>query len=168
MGDIKLSAIVAMAENRVIGKDNTLLWHLPEDFKHFKRTTMGNPMIMGRKTFESLPGMLPGRPHIVITRTPPQKEKENLHYVTSLDDAISLGKQLTQKSKKHEVFVIGGGEIYKQCMSKLDRLYLTLVHNDYDGDTKFPEINWDEWNVENEEHIEGDPPFTIMTLNRKQ
>jgi len=161
-----LSAIVAMAENRVIGKDNTLIWHLPADLKHFKATTMGKPLIMGRKSFESLPGMLPGRPHIVISRSQIlAHESENFYGVQSITDAIDLASTINQD----EIFITGGGEIYKQTLDMLDKLYLTIVHKDYEGDTYFPKINWDNWDitdtVEHEAEEEKDnPAFTIMTL----
>ena len=157
-----------MAENRAIGKDNELLWHIPEDFKHFKRTTMGKPMIMGRKTFESLPGVLKGRMHIVITRGDFQHaEAVTVH---SLEEAIELAKNTAQKEGQNEVFVIGGGEIYKQSMALVDRIYLTVVHKEYDGDTFFPEFDWDEWTIAAEDRhaAEGDTPaFTFFTLERR-
>ena len=162
-----LSAIVAMAENRVIGGNNKLLWHLPEDLKHFKRTTMNKPMIMGRKSFESLPGVLPGRPHIVISRSAPQSSADNVHYVSSIEAAIALASGMNEE----EIFICGGGEIYKQALPECDRLYLTIVHQDYKGDTQFPKINWDEWDVsDTAEHEEDEakdlPAFTIFTLDR--
>lgn len=166
MNKAKISAIVAMAENRVIGKDNSLIWHLPADLKHFKATTMGKPMIMGRKSFESLPGILPGRAHIVITRSP-KPDEAPVHYASSLDQAIEKASQMNEE----EIFITGGGEIYKQALPLIDRLYLTLVHADYEGDTHFPKLNWEEWDVtdtdEHEQDLEKDrPAFTIMTLDR--
>lgn len=164
-----LSAIVAMAENRIIGKDNTLIWHLPDDLKHFKATTMGKPIIMGRKSFESLPGMLPGRPHIVISRSQIlAHESDQFHGVQSIEDAIELASTLNDE----EILITGGGEIYTQTLPMLDKLYLTIVHKDYEGDTHFPKLNWDEWDVtdvvEHEANEEKDnPAFTIMTLERK-
>lgn len=168
MSKIKLSAIVAMAENRVIGGDNKLLWHLPADLKHFKNTTMNKPMIMGRKSFESLPGILPGRPHIVISRSMVlAHESDQFHGVQSIDDAIELASTFDTD----EIMICGGGEIYKQTLDTLDRLYLTIVHKDYEGDTHFPKLNWDHWEVgdvvEHEEDDEKDrPAFTIFTLDK--
>jgi dihydrofolate reductase len=165
-----LSAIVAMAENRAIGKDNKLLWHIPEDLKHFKNTTMGKPMIMGRKSFESLPGMLPGRPHIVISRSMVlAHESDQFHGVQSIKDAIELASTLNQE----EIFITGGGEIYKQTLGMLDRLYLTIVHHEYDGDTFFPAIDWDQWTISDTIEHEADennnrPAFTIMTLEKQK
>ena len=165
MSKIKLSSIAAMAENHVIGKDNRLLWHIPEDFQHFKRTTMGKPMIMGRKTFESLPGALKGRTHIVISRS--GFEHPDAETAPSLEAAIEMARGIAQNDNQDEVFIIGGGEIYKQSMDMIDRLYLTIVHQDYDGDTQFPEFDRNDWITVSEEQHEGDPAFTFCTLERK-
>lgn len=157
-----------MAQNRAIGKDNELLWHIPEDFKHFKRTTMGKPMLMGRKTFESLPGVLKGRTHIVITRG--DYTHAEAISVKTLEDAITMAKTLAEKDGEDEVFVIGGGEIYKQTMPLIDRIYLTIVHQDYEGDTYFPEFDWNDWNITHEDKHEAradTPAFTFFTLDRK-
>lgn len=158
---MKLSIIVAAAENNVIGRDNDLLWHIPADFKHFKATTMGKPMIMGRKTFESLPGILPGRPHIVVSRS--GFTHEGATSCSSLEEAIEEAKKIAND----EVFIIGGAQIYEQALPLCDRLYLTRVHNTYEGDAFFPEINLDDWTIEAEEKHEGDPDFTIYTLSKK-
>lgn len=172
MSKIKLSAIVAMAENRIIGRDNTLIWHLPDDLKHFKKTTMGKPMIMGRKSFESLPGILPGRPHIIVTRKPADDTPdESVYYAASVEAAITKARALAEKEGLNEIFITGGGEIYKQTLPLVDRLYLTLVHQDYEGDTSFPKINWDDWDIADTEEFEEDeakdrPAFTIFTLDR--
>lgn len=154
-----------MAENHVIGKDNALLWHIPEDFRHFKRTTMGKPMIMGRKTFESLPGALKGRTHIVISRS--GFEHPDAVTAPSLEAAIEMARGIAQNDNQDEVFIIGGGEIYKQSMNIIDRLYLTIVHQDYDGDTQFPEFNRNDWEIVSEEKHEGNPAFTFYTMERK-
>lgn len=174
MSSIKISSIVAMAENRVIGNDNSLIWHLPADLKHFKRVTMGKPMIMGRKSFESLPGVLPGRPHIIVSRSDSSEAalaNDAVHWAGDLAKAISVAKNLAKESGNDEVFITGGGEIYKQTMDQIDRLYLTIVHNDYKGDTYFPQLNWDEWDIVDTEEYEEDeeknrPAFTIMTLEK--
>ncbi len=173
MNEIKLCAIVAMAENRVIGRDNALIWHLPEDLKHFKRTTMGAPMIMGRKSFESLPGILPGRPHIVISRQADafNRTDEGVYGADSLEVAIEQAKVLADESGLDQIFITGGGEIYKQSLPLVGRLYLTIVHHDYEGDTSFPVLKWDEWDIIDSEEFEEDeekqrPAFTIMTLDR--
>lgn len=165
-----LCAIVAMAQNGVIGQDNKLLWHIPADLQHFKRTTMGKPMIMGRKTFESLPGILPGRPHIVVSRsTGPSPPHKNVHYVPSIEAGIEkaqdfVGEQVGDEAP--EIFITGGGEIYRQSLPMVQRLYLTIVHRDYDGDTAFQAFDWNDWTIKHEQRHEDDPAFTFYTLER--
>lgn len=139
-----LSLIVAIAENNVIGKDNKLIWHISEDLKRFKSITSGNTMIMGRKTFESLPGVLPNRKHIIVTR-------DNKYTVDS--DQVSVIHDLDSFIKAHEksdeeIFVIGGAEIYKQVLPYCNKLYLTKVHNSFEGDTYFPEIDYSKYETE--------------------
>lgn len=173
MNNIKISSIVATAKNRTIGKDDKLLWHIPEDFKHFKTTTMGKPMIMGRKTFDSLPSALKGRHHIIITRTPENYDNsEYIHYCPSLESALELARETAVKELQDEIFIIGGGQIYAETMPIIDRLYLTRVERDYEGDTHFPEINWDEWNIiEQRNHAaetaKDRPACTFFTLEKK-
>jgi len=137
-----ISLIVAAAENNAIGKDNQLLWHLPNDLKFFKNTTWGGVVIMGRKTFESVNKPLPGRVNIVITK---QKnwQAENVLIADSIESAIQLA---TDEGFK-EIFIIGGGEIYKESMSLSNRIYLTRVHTNVKGDTFFPEMNEQEWKM---------------------
>ena len=125
-----LSLLVAAAENNVIGKDNKLPWHLPNDLKYFKNQTWGMPILMGRKTFESIGKPLPGRKNIVITRNTDWKSDGTL-VVHSLDDAINLA----EKDGVKEIFVIGGAEIFNDAFDKAQRLYLTRVHADLEGDT---------------------------------
>lgn len=157
-----------MAENNAIGKNNDLLWHIPVDFQYFKDKTMGKPMVMGRKTFESLPGVLKGRSHIVVTRSDfNHPEAITMH---SLEDAIEKAKEIAGNDNQDEAFVIGGGEIYKQTMPLIDRLYITVVHKKYEADTYFPEFDWDEWDINHKDRrdAEGDTPaFTFFTLDRK-
>ena len=134
-----ISIIAAVAENGVIGGGNSMLWHIKEDFKRFKAITTGHPVIMGRKTYESLGRPLPNRTNIVITRNA-ALEIEGCKVVGSLEEALSLC------AGEEEIFIIGGGEIYRQAMGVADKLYITLVHNSYEGDTRFPEIGseWEE------------------------
>nr|AIA17300.1 Dihydrofolate reductase [uncultured bacterium] len=143
-----LTAIAAMASNRVIGVDNDLPWNIPEDFKFFKDKTSGHAMIMGRKTFESLPFALPGRLHIIITRQAdyapelPANAKPGtaIKVVPTIDEAVAYAR--TQISKYgDEVFIAGGGEIYKQMLPITDRIYLTEIHKDFEGEAKFPEFS---------------------------
>ena len=130
----RLTLIAAVARNGIIGRDNQLPWKLSEDLKHFKALTMGHPMIMGRKTWESLPGKLPGRPHIVVTRNP-DYVAEGATVATSLHAAV------TAAGNTDEVFVIGGAELYSQAFDFADRLQLTEIDADFEGDAYFP--NWD-------------------------
>jgi dihydrofolate reductase len=134
----RLTLIAAVARNGVIGRDNKLPWKLSEDLKHFKALTMGHPMIMGRKTWESLPGKLPGRPHIVVTRNP--------DYVPDgATVAFSLHAAVAAAGEADEVFVIGGAELYAQAFEFADRLQLTEIDADFDGDAHFPNWNRAAW-----------------------
>ncbi len=141
---ITLSIIVAMANNRAIGKDNQLLWHLPEDLQYFKRVTMGKPIVMGRKTFESIGRPLPGRLNIVITRQT-EWSHEGVKVVNTIDDALKLAEAQSLIDGVDEVMVIGGAEIYQTSLPQAQRLYLTRVDAHIDGDAFFPEINNNEW-----------------------
>jgi len=141
---VKLALVWAMARNRVIGRNNALPWHLPEDLKFFKRVTMGKPIIMGRKTWESIGRPLPGRCNIVISRNQDFKA-DGIAAVSSLQQAISLAGQISLRDGVDEVCVIGGAEIYHQALPLADRLYLTQVHADVEGDTFFPEFDLSQW-----------------------
>src|SRR5476651_6316 len=132
-----VTIVVAISENHVIGKDNKLLWYLPNDLKHFKDITTGHTVIMGRKTYNSVGKPLPKRRNIVITRKP--IEIEGCEVVNSLEAAIALCKD------EAEVFIVGGAEIYRQAMPVCNRIYLTIVHHSFDADTFFPEIDYKEW-----------------------
>ncbi len=137
-----LSAIVAIGNNSVIGKGNKLIWHIPEDLKRFKEITLGHNLIMGRKTFQSLPGILPKRKHIVITRDKDFKvEDPRVLVVHSLD---SLKEYVYSKE---ENFVVGGGEIYKFLLPYTEKLYITRVHEDFHGDTFFPDYAETDWKI---------------------
>src|SRR4030095_13260387 len=133
-----LSLVVAMAENGVIGNSNRLPWHLPADLKHFKSVTMGKPMLMGRKTFESIGKALPGRRNLVMTRGRPI-DAAGVETVTSLEEALAA----TQDAA--ELMVIGGAEIFRICLPRAQRIYLTRVHAPIAGDTRFPAVDWNEW-----------------------
>jgi len=137
-----LSLIVAASENNVIGKNNQLPWHLPADMKFFKNTTWGMPVIMGRKTFESMRKPLPGRINIILTKQKNWKA-EGAIVVHDWDDALLVAKDADCK----EVFVIGGGEIFKETIKKADRLYMTRVHTMLDGDVFFPDIDEKKWKL---------------------
>ncbi|SFD05946.1 dihydrofolate reductase [Clostridium uliginosum] len=139
-----ISIIVAIAKNNIIGNDNKLIWHISEDLKRFKEITTGKTMIMGRKTFESLPGVLPNRHHIILTRD--QSFNVDSDQVTVVNNFNYL---IDKYSKiEEEVFVIGGGEIYNQILPYANKLYLTKINQNFDGDTYFPKINYDEFKTE--------------------
>lgn len=143
---MKVSFVVAAADNRCIGSNNALPWYLPEDLKYFKRVTMGKPIIMGRKTFESIGKPLPGRTNIVITHNK-QYSKDGIKVVTSLDDALKIAEAVALIDGQEEVMVIGGAGIYALCLPRADRLYYTKVHAVVNGDAFFPEVNWNEWKL---------------------
>ena len=145
-----LTIIVAAGTNNTIGKDNKLIWHLPNDLKRFKRLTSGHHIIMGRKTFDSFPGLLPNRKHIVITRKKENKEIENVGYVNSMQEAIVACKEDSNP------FVIGGGEIYKIAMDYSSKIELTRVNNSFDGDTYFTKIDSNNWTKISDEFHEID------------
>ena len=159
-----ITLIAAAAENNALGKDNDLLWHLPEDFKRFKQITSGHYIIMGRKTFESFPKPLPNRTHIIITR---QKEylAEGCLVVHSLEEALEIAPQ------NEEIFIIGGAQIYKQALPFADKIDLTRVHIELDADAFFPEFNTSEWNlVFSEKHFKDEKhqfDFTFETYLKK-
>ena len=159
-----ISIIVAMANNRLIGRDNRLPWRLPADLIHFKSVTMGKPMVMGRKTWESLPGLLPGRRHIVVTRDPAY-QADDCTVVHSLDEALAAAGDVP------EVMVVGGGTIYKEMLPRADRLYLTLVEAEVEGDTRFPEFDWQAWReLSRERHpadARNDHAYTFLVLERR-
>lgn len=139
-----LSISVAVAKNNVIGKDNTLPWHISEDLKRFKRITSDKKMIMGRKAFESLPGILPNREHIIITRNTDFKVDSDM--VTIVYDLNSLVEKYSKC--EDEIFVIGGAEIYEQLLPYVQKIYLTQIDENFDGDTYFPELNYNEFKTE--------------------
>ena len=147
-----ITLVVAAAENNAIGKNNQLLWHLPNDLKFFKNTTWGMPVIMGRKTFESVNKPLPGRINIVITRQP-EWAAEGVIVAKDIGDAIKKAEATNCK----EIFVIGGGEIYWQSIGIADRIYLTRVHKDFpDADAYFPDIEEDQWKLISNEDFDFD------------
>ena len=157
-----IALVVAMAENRVIIKENKLIWHLPADLKHFKNLTTGHPIIMGRKTFESIGKPLPNRTNIIITRQT-DFEAEGCLVAHSLSEALMMAQQMDS-----DIFVIGGAEIYKQAMFLADTIYLTEVHYKFEGDTFFPEIDsvlWEETSREEHKADEKNPyDFAFVTL----
>jgi len=159
-----ITLIAAVAENNALGKDNQLLWHLPDDFKRFKNITSGFHIIMGRKTFESFPKPLPNRTHVIITR---QKDycPDGCIVVNSLEEAIK------SCPKDEEIFIIGGGEIYTQSMDIAHKIDITRVHHSFEADTFFPSIDLDKWELIFEEYHPKDGKhefdFSFQTYLRK-
>ena len=141
---MRLSLIVALAQNGVIGRNNKLPWYLPEDLKYFKRVSMGKPLIMGRKTFESLGKPLPGRPHIITTRDK-SYHYEGCHVVHTLEKARARAESLLLIDGGDEALIIGGAEIYALTLPDIDRMYMTEVHGEVDGDAFFPEYDKQAW-----------------------
>ena len=146
-----ISFVVAAATNNAIGKDGKLPWHLPNDMKHFKNVTWGMPILMGRKTFESLGRVLPGRKNIVVTRQPGWKT-EGAIAVKNIDDALFVARETDAK----EIMVIGGGEIYKALFDKAHRIYLTRVEAEPEADTFFPALHPEKWHLMSQQDHEAD------------
>lgn len=162
-----LSHITAMSRNRVIGKGGKLPWHIPEDLKFFKKMTYGKVMIMGRKTFESLPGQLPNRYHIVISHNQYVSDEPDVVFVRSIDEALEHAKKVTAKFSE-EVFIVGGGEIYRQTMGIVDRVYLTVIDQDFEGDAFYPEVPESDFLLVEQNDRPGPPPYSFRTYLRKQ
>ncbi|WP_299795905.1 type 3 dihydrofolate reductase [uncultured Shewanella sp.] len=159
---MKIAMIAAMANNRVIGKDNQMPWHLPEDLKHFKAMTLGKPIVMGRKTFESIGRPLPGRHNIVVSR----QESLNIEGVTCVT-SFEAAKEVVGNCE--ELVVIGGGQLYSSLLPQADKLYLTQINIDVEGDTYFPQ--WDDgtWERESEQTSinEKGLEYTFINLVKK-
>jgi dihydrofolate reductase len=157
---MKLSLIVATAHHRVIGKNNELPWRLPQDLKYFKSVTLGKPVIMGRKTFDSIGKPLPSRTNIVITRQT-DWSFPGVQVAKSIQDAVDIAQQsvATMESPATEMMVIGGAEIYRQALPLADRIYLTQIDLDVDGDAAFPELPAHQWQLVNEIPGDEDAPL---------
>lgn len=157
--------VVAAAENNVIGKDNGLIWHLPADLRHFKQITMGHPILMGRKTYESIGKPLPGRTSVIVT-SQEDYVADGCIVAHSLQEALEEAKALDEN-----VYIIGGAEIYKQALPLTDTIYLTRLHHTFDGDVYFPELDDEEWETVAREHHEPDEKnkyhYSFLTLRRK-
>ncbi|WP_298839580.1 dihydrofolate reductase [Clostridium sp.] len=160
-----LTCIVAIGDNFAIGKNNDLLWHFSKDLKRFKQITTGNTIIMGRKTFESLPGILPGRHHVVFTQN--KDFVVNDERVTVINSKEALFAYLDDNK---EYFVIGGGEIYKLLLPYCNKIHLTQVHKEYDAEVFFPTLDYSEWNIKEDETGFIDEAettsFSFLTLTR--
>ena len=166
---MKLALICAMSENRVIGRDNGLPWHLSEDLKYFRRTTMGNCMIMGRNTWESIGRALPGRTSIVITSNA-DYQAEGAEVVGSLQQAIERAEAVSKEADSTQAFVIGGAALYQAALPLADTLHLTRVHAQVEGDTilhEFDESNWKEVSREQYQHDESNQyDYSICVMQR--
>ncbi len=165
MGELVM--IAAVGEGNGIGRDNKLLWHLPDDFRRFKRLTFGHPMIMGRKTFETFPNPLPGRRHIILTKDPA--------YTIPYPECVvvqSLEEALTLVAQESLTFVIGGGEIYELAMHQATCLEITRVHGTFNADAYFPEITEEVWELVKETFHPSDQrhefSFTYLTYRRRK
>ncbi len=153
---MSLSIIAAMDQNQLIGEQGKIPWDLPADLKYFKEITMGAPVIMGRKTFESIGFPLPGRRNIILTR--------NIDYEAESCEVVHSKKEILDKflEKEKEAFIIGGAEIYKQFLAYSDKLYLTIIEHQFSGDTYFPEIDWQKWDKVSEKQgtTDSDNPYS--------
>ncbi|WP_088006293.1 dihydrofolate reductase [Indiicoccus explosivorum] len=159
-----ISLLVAHDSNRVIGKDNQLPWHIPEDLKYFKEKTMGKGIVMGRKTFESIGRPLPGRKNIVLTRKK-DYEAPGAEVVHSLDDGIRSAAEQHQ-----EIMIIGGAELFKETLPIADRLYVTYIDRPFEGDTYFPPYGKEEWTLvsSSEKHQTSGIPYSFLVYERQE
>ena len=157
---IRISIVVAVAENGVIGLEGDMPWHLSTDLKRFKDLTLGKPMIMGRKTFMAIGQALPGRTSIVITRDKSWQAEGGVP-VHSLQTAFELAEQIAQSDGVDELCIVGGGEIYRQSLDRIDRLYYTHIHADFEGDTTFPEVDWSKWREVERTDFEADERHAV-------
>lgn len=170
MSHITVSQIVAIAANsRAIGKDNKLLWHVPEDLQHFKHTTLGKPIIMGRKTYDSVGFPLPGRTNIVVSRDK-TLNIDGVLLVASCEEALAVGKQCCEDQGIAELMVAGGAEIYRQTLAHTDKIYLSEIDVSVEGDTFYPELLSSQWHLESEDVIStsnSTPEFRLKILMRR-
>jgi dihydrofolate reductase len=167
---MRICLIVAMSRNRAIGRDNALPWHLPEDLRRFRQLTLGKPVVMGRRTFESIGRPLPGRANIVISASPGFVAPQGVYRVQDLPGAIALARGIAERDGAGEIMVIGGAAVYRQAMECADRIYLTLIDEEIEGDTFFPELDCKQWVVSERERVAGAgytrPDFAFLVLDR--
>lgn len=157
---MKVILIAAMAANRVIGRDNKIPWHIPEELRFFKRTTMGFPVIMGRLTYESINRPLPGRQNIVISRNSEYK-------VDGVDNVTSINKALSITGDYEKVFILGGSQIFEHTLGLADNIILTVLDRDVEGEIYFPDFSDEEFQeIAKERHEEGTEPFTVYYYKR--
>jgi len=164
MNNLKITLIVAASENNAIGKDNQMLWHLPDDFKYFKRNTVGHSIVMGRRTFESIGKALPERRNIVVTRNQ-DWVVEDVDVANSIDDVMKYCRD------EREIYIIGGANLYKQTLPLAEKILLTRVHTVINGDAYFPELSEEEWRLSHQEYHAKDDrhayDFTFEVWERK-
>lgn len=163
----KISIIAAVSDNYAIGKSNNLPWHLPADLKHFRQLTTGHAVVMGKRTFEGLSnGPLPNRKNIVLTSVMSEGVNKGYFEADSLEDAVYLCEH------EEQVFIIGGATVYKQCIGKVDSMYITWVHHEFSADTFFPKIDFEKWEEVSREDHEADETnpysFTFSEYKRKK
>ncbi len=161
MNNPRISLIAAFSENRVLGKDNRLLWNIPNDQKRFKKITLGHVVIMGRKTYESIGRLLPNRTNIIISREPKSSEDSGI-FVTSLEEALEKAREI----EKEEVFIIGGGQIYSEAISLADKLYLTIVKGNFEGDVFFPDYSEFKKIVYQQEETSNNYSYSYLDLEK--
>ncbi|MFA5933523.1 MAG: dihydrofolate reductase [Microgenomates group bacterium] len=161
MSKPKISIICCIGKNRGIGKDNQLLWHIPEDLQHFKQITEGHPVIMGRKTFESIGRPLPNRLNIILTHNP-LTGQPGVVFAFSLEEALKMAAE----NEKEEIFIIGGGQVYQEAISLADKLYLTVVEDSPEADTFFPDYSDFKKVISSQKNKNKDYSFTYLELER--
>jgi dihydrofolate reductase len=168
---MRYAIIAAMDRQHLIGKNNTLPWHLPADLKHFKALTIGKPIIMGRKTYESIGRPLPGRTTIVLSRDTGVKLHDEVILTHTLSDALEVGKDVAFGMGVEEAMIVGGADIYFQSLPRVERMYLTRVHGIFAGDAYFPDYDRRDWGVIHEEHHPADEinsaAYSFITLERR-
>ncbi len=168
---VPVAMIAAIGENFVIGDEGRIPWRLPTDFAHFKRTTLGKPLIMGRKTFESIGKPLPGRTSIIVTRQADYAAPEGVHVCSSLETALQTAQDVAQRDGVEEVIIGGGAEIYREAMPLADRLYVTHVEASPEGDAPFPPIDPQVWEVSHRHDIrrgeKDSADFVVLTYVRR-
>ncbi|MFN3232877.1 MAG: dihydrofolate reductase [Alphaproteobacteria bacterium] len=162
---MSIALIVAMAQNRVIGQNGKMPWHISDEAKYFKATTMGKPLVMGRKTWESIGRPLPGRANIVVSRNA-EYQAPGATVVSTVSEALRLAETMAEVTDAEEVMVMGGAELYERTLPLADRIYLTKIHRDYDGETVFPELNHGTWHEVSREERDGDPAYSLIVLER--
>lgn len=167
---MRISLIVALSENHVIGRNNKLPWYLPNDLKYFKQVTIGLPIVMGRKTFESIGKPLPGRTNIVVTRNT-EWVADGVRIAHSLEEAFELAQSIAEIDGRNELMIIGGDQIYKSALPLVDRMYLTEVHAHIEGDAYFPEFDRSDWQEIGREDFEAAEPnpynYSFVVYDRK-